>query len=303
MNSDNNVNPYVLTFCLLISSLFFSLLGGFWNEQHYHNNISSLEEPSLTVAMLGLHDGLLFSGYTDTPCQPKAMSVLSSSTQDTCLSGIISDLYNDGPAKEAAKILDFTKVSKDYFSDAVFIGDSRTVGICEYAGIDNATFLCKTSLSIYDFDKPKIIYNDEKTSIADVLKKEKFGKIYLMVGINECGFGTPETFYEKYSDVIKRIRRMQPDAIIYIEGNLLVTDDKSASDTKVTNENIKARNKLISTLTNQTDIFYIDINESSLCENGSLNPDYTWDQVHIKAQYYHIWRDFLMEHAVVRQAL
>ena len=300
MNSDNNANPYVLTFCLLISSLFFSLLGGFWNERHYHKNISLIEEPVLTVAMLGLHDGLLFSGYADTSYQPKAVSVLSNNAQGTYLSDIISDLYSDESADESDKVLDFTKVSKNYFSDAVFIGDSRTVGICEYSGIDNATYLCKTSLSIYDFDKPKITYNDEKTSIADVLEKEKFGKIYLMVGINECGFGTPETFYEKYSDVIKRIRRMQPDAIIYIEGNLFVTDDKSAKDTKVTNENIEARNKIISTLANQTDIFYIDINESSLCKNGSLNPDYTWDQVHIKAQYYHIWRDFLMEHAVVR---
>ena len=121
-----------------------------------------------------------------------------------------------------------------------------------------------------------------------------------MVGINECGFGTPETFYEKYSDVIKRIRLMQPDAIIYIEGNLLVTDEESAKDTKITNENISARNELIATIANQTDIFYIDINESRLCENGSLKPEYTWDQVHIKAQYYDIWREFLMEHAVVR---
>lgn len=300
MNSDNNANPYVLMFCLLISSLFFSLLGGFWNDRHYHKNLSLVEEPALTLAMMGLHDGLLFSISTDAPYQPKAVSVVSNSVRSSYLSDIVTDLNLTAPEDESNKVLGFTKVSKDYFSDAVFIGDSRTVGICEYSGIDNATYLCKTSLSIYDFDKPKITYNDEKTSIADVLEHKKFGKIYLMVGINECGFGTPESFYEKYSDVVKRIRRMQPDAIIYIEGNLLVTDDESAKDTKVTNENLKARNEIISTLANQTDIFYIDINESSLCENGSLKPEYTWDQVHIKAQYYRIWRDFLMEHAIVR---
>lgn len=300
MNSDNNANPYVLTFCLLISSLFFSLLGGFWNEMHYHKNISFIDEPSLTVAMLGIHDGLLFSGSFDASCQPKAISVVSSSTKGSYLAEIIDDLNVGESGDGSDKILGFTKVSKDYFSDAVFIGDSRTVGICEYSGIDNATYLCRTSLSIYDFDKPKVTYNDETTSIADVLRHNKFGKIYLMVGINECGFGTPETFYEKYSDVIKRIRLMQPDAIIYIEGNLLVTDEESAKDTKITNENISARNELIATIANQTDIFYIDINESRLCENGSLKPEYTWDQVHIKAQYYDIWREFLMEHAVVR---
>ena len=33
-----------------------------------------------------------------------------------------------------------TKNSKDYFTDALFIGDSRTVGIAEYGTIKNATY-------------------------------------------------------------------------------------------------------------------------------------------------------------------
>ena len=131
-----------------------------------------------------------------------------------------------------------------------------------------------------------------------MLSDKKFAKIYLMVGINECGIGTPESFFETYKSVVEEIRFLQPEAIIYLEGNLLVTDSKSNDKTKVTNENIIARNRLISTLANQNDIFYIDINESELCENGALISAYTWDQVHIKAQYYSIWKDFLLSHAI-----
>lgn len=119
-----------------------------------------------------------------------------------------------------------------------------------------------------------------------------------MVGINECGTGTPESFYERYRDVVMDIRRLQPEALIFIQGNLFVTQKKSEDGDSITNENIAARNNLIATLANQKDIFYIDINESSLCDEGALISDYTWDQVHVKAQYYPIWKDFLLRHAI-----
>ena len=96
------------------------------------------------------------------------------------------------------------------------------------------------------------------------------------------------------------IRRLQPDALIFIEGNLLVTQSKSDSNTGITNENIASRNDLIATLANQQDTFYIDINQSSLCSNGALLPEFTWDQVHIKAQYYEVWKDFLLKHGIVK---
>ena len=41
-------------------------------------------------------------------------------------------------------------VDQTYFSDALFIGDSRTVGLCEYGGLKgNAEFLAKESINVY----------------------------------------------------------------------------------------------------------------------------------------------------------
>lgn len=197
------------------------------------------------------------------------------------------------------KTYPFTRVDDSYFEDAVFIGDSRTVGIENYAGIDNATFLCKTSLTIFDYDKKKITYEGQKTSIKDVLSHKQFKKIYLMVGINECGFTTTEKYFESYAAVVSDIRSLQPDALIFIEGNLSMTQKKSDESPKLNNPNLFFRNAAIKTLANQTNIFYIDINESTLCKDGVLIPDYTWDQIHIKAEYYPIWKDFLLTHGIV----
>lgn len=321
----NSIKHYLLPFSILLSSLFFTLIGAYWNQEHYHKaEAYSAKNPPLALAMMGLHDGLLFQDLDSATMEDEVflaeaseistVSEISSIAEEpavleTSTATSIEEVFpeSDLPLTESPVILpetySFTPVTEDYFQDAVFIGDSRTVGISEYSGIENATFLCKTSLSIYDYAKPKITYKDKKTSIQEVLQNETFGKIYLMVGINECSYGTPESFYELYREVVEDIRRLQPEALIFIEGNLLVTQSKSDSSQSVTNENISSRNELIATLANQKDTFYIDINQSSLCENGALIPEFTWDQIHIKAQYYTVWKDFLLEHGIVRNHL
>jgi len=312
MKEINNRKYYILLVLIIVSSLLFSVLGYYWNLQYYHSeNPYTISTPPLATAMRGIHDKLymtdlfsLHSSYAvdNLSVLPATVQSQQSETAQQSYTGILSSLSDTEPVavmQEDSDVYHFTTVTDDYFADACFIGDSRTVGISQYAGIDNATFLCKTSLSIYDYDKPKITYEDVKMSIHDVLAETQFAKIYLMVGINECGTGTPESFYERYRDVVMDIRKLQPEALIFIQGNLFVTQQKSNDGDSITNENIAARNDLIATLANQKDIFYIDINESSLCDDGALISDYTWDQVHVKAQYYPIWKDFLLHHAII----
>lgn len=311
MKEINRKRYSVLFILIVVSTLLFNALGYYWNRQYYHDkNMFTLSTPPLAAAMRGIHDKLYVTDWRcfrsdysiDNLSVVGTAAVYPEASAETPFTGILSSLsttQSTTQTPEEPEIYNFTTATEDYFVDACFIGDSRTVGISQYAGIENATFLCKTSLTIYDYDKPKITYNDQKMSIQDVLSETQFAKIYLMVGINECGTGTPETFYELYRDVVEDIRRLQPEALIFIQGNLFVTEKKSNDGDSITNENIAARNALIATLANQKDIFYIDINESSLCEDGALVADYTWDQVHVKAQYYPIWKDYLLQHAII----
>ncbi len=315
-----NKKSYALLILIIFSAFLFSILGQYWNSQYYQNDAASTSSsPPLASAMRGLHDKLYLADITSfqagyainnlSTTPTKKQKEIAVQAEDTILSKIASELskgesisvssyIDDSPIQ--SDTLDFMTVTEDYFDDACFIGDSRTVGISEYSGIENATFLCKTSLSIYDYNKPKITYEDKKMSIHDILAEKQFAKIYLMVGINECGIGTAESFYERYRDVVADIRSLQPEALIFLQGNLLITESKSEESEDITNENILIRNKLIASLANQKDIFYIDINDSSLCADGALVSDYTWDQVHIKAQYYPLWKDFLLQQAIIK---
>ena len=201
--------------------------------------------------------------------------------------------------------LEFTHVDKEYFADAVFIGDSRTQGLYEYSDLaDVATFYSKTSLTVYNlFEKPKdfIREGDEKLTLEQALSRHQFKKVYLMIGINEMGTGTAESFFEAYARAVYKIRELQPDAIIFVQGIMRVAGQKNASDPVFNNTNVNIRNVEIATLANGKDIFYIDVNEAVCDENGNLHADWTFDQIHLKAKYYQIWEDFLMEHGIVKK--
>ena len=43
----------------------------------------------------------------------------------------------------------------------------------------------------------------------------------------------------------------------------------------------------------------LDVNPELCDETGGLKEEYTFDGVHLKAQYIEIWKDFLKTHAIL----
>lgn len=220
---------------------------------------------------------------------------LRSSTEEEYLSHISADIYGDAGVKKAAEY-PFITVDESYFDDALFIGDSRTVGLHDYTDLsEHADFLCKTSLTIY-----KVLDENFKGmgTVEEVLKKKQYGKIYIMVGINELGQGTTEDFMEKYTEVVDTLHEWDPDAKIIIQGIMKVSGKKDAEDKVFNNSNITGRNHAIATLADNYHIFYIDMNEAVCDEEGNLNAEYTHDQIHLLGMYNDLWKDFLMTRGI-----
>ena len=84
-------------------------------------------------------------------------------------------------------------------------------------------------------------------SIDGLLQKKKYKKVYVMLGINEVGYGLNQVA-NSYAALIKKIKANQPDAIIYIEANLHVTKSRSDRDKWVNNDRINTLNNLISSI-------------------------------------------------------
>ncbi len=231
----------------------------------------------------------------DLKAPPERIKPLRESTYEEYINHISADIYGNAGVQRAAAY-DFQQVDESYFDDALFIGDSRTVGLYDYTNLpEHADFLCETSLTIY-----KVM--DEnfkgKGTVEEALSAKHYGKIYIMMGINELGRGTTEDFMEKYTEVVDILHELAPEAKIIIEANMRVSGQKSNSDAIFNNSNINARNNAIATLADNETFFYIDMNEAVSDENGDLNAEYTHDQIHLLGKYNELWKQFLMEHGV-----
>ena len=188
-----------------------------------------------------------------------------------------------------------------YFKDAAFLGDSRTLGISDYAGLEDADFYCDSGMMIFKILEPEgVTYQKtgDKVDLSQVLQEKQYGKIYIMLGMNELGYGNTQMYLEQYRKVVNQIKEWQPGAIIYIMANLHVSEEKNNVETEFNNININDKNAASARLANGIDIFYLDANPLFTDENGFLNAELTFDGVHLYAQHYDVWRQFLLEHAV-----
>ncbi len=249
-------------------------------------------EPAPTASPAALPSAAL----TQTPGIPEGrLEPLRESTREEYLNHISADIYGDAGVLRAASFA-FSRVDESYFDDALFIGDSRTVGLRDYTDLaEHADFLCETSLTVY-----KVMEESFKGygTVEQVLAAKDYGKIYLMVGINELGRGTTEDFMAKYTEVVDALHELAPDAVIFIQGIMRVSGTKNDSDAIFNNGNINARNNAIATLADNKQFFYIDVNEAVCDEAGNLTADYTHDQIHLLGMYNELWKEFLLEHGV-----
>ena len=141
----------------------------------------------------------------------------------------------------------FQKGDVSYFDDALFIGDSRTEGLREYGGLGNATVLSDSGMSIYRVWKEKFSVGGKKQSLEEILSNHRYGKVYLMLGINELGYDYNQT-KKRYEESLAKIIATQPEAIIYLQANLHVTDEKSKNSDIYNNENINRINLIMKEL-------------------------------------------------------
>ena len=120
-----------------------------------------------------------------------------------------------------------------------------------------------------------------------------------MLGINELGAGTAESWAAQYKVLLDEVRELQPDAIIFLQAIFHTTQEKSDT-TFFKNSTIDARNVEIQKFADNETVFYIDCNPVFDDDTGALTAEYSGDGVHVKAPYYVMWRDYLFQFGVVR---
>ncbi len=209
---------------------------------------------------------------------------------------------SDGPQALTDPLEDyprpFTKVDESYFTDALFIGDSRLQGFGFWSGLP-ATYYCATGFHIYKYETTKVVQTENgKVPIFDAMPYDAFTKIYIKVGLNELGYGSEENFEQTYAQLIAKLREYEPRAIIYVHAILPVTAEKSATDKAHNNPNIVQRNAALKEFAKSQKAYFLDAGPVLSDDAGNLRPEMTTDGIHLKPEYMKIWREYLCENAV-----
>ncbi|MFR2827982.1 MAG: GDSL-type esterase/lipase family protein [Enterocloster bolteae] len=185
-----------------------------------------------------------------------------------------------------------TGVHKD-FSDTLFIGDSRTVGLSEYGDLGKAVVFADSGMSVFNLlDAQVSLGNGHKQNLDQVLSSANFKTIYLMLGINELGYDNP-SIVRRYREIVDWIGKKQPEATLVLEANLHVTGEKSARNGIYNNQRINALNHAIRNIAEDTGCPYIDVNPIFDDGNGNLSAAYSTDGAHILGKYYSVWVDWI----------
>ncbi|MBO4373544.1 MAG: hypothetical protein J5829_00390 [Lachnospiraceae bacterium] len=202
------------------------------------------------------------------------------------------------PGKYAANPL-WATVDDDYFLDACFIGDSRTKGFGMYSGLTTTTY-AKVGLQLYKvFDDRVVDTVDGKLTVPEALAVgPQFGKIYLMFGLNEMGWGNDDMFIEKYYNLIDTIKALQPGAIIYVQEVIHVSKKKMTESPTFRNDRIDQRNELLRQMAENESVYFIRLNDVFTDEEGNLPDGYSFDGVHMSGATIQIWKDYLKTHAI-----
>ena len=256
-----------------------SLIGYLKKDGIYKNySIDVKKTPYFVLVLDGIHDkiypwskelpDLLPDGTK--PQNPESVIASTETTDEENVAEQTETVMQDTETA-AAKPKKFIQVDDSYFDDAVFIGDSRTVGLHDYGGLDHSDFF----------------------ATEEALKAKQYKKVYFQIGINEMGRGTLDGFMNEYQNAVEKFKTLQPDAVIYVQAIMHVTQKKSDSDPIFNNPGIDARNQRIQQLADGVRVFYIDVNEVVCDDQGGLKQELTFDNLHLYGSKYNIWVDFL----------
>ena len=204
----------------------------------------------------------------------------------------------DDPPEPFAPVPEGGPVEDTYFEDTAFLGDSRTEGFHLYSGLKTGAYYCSVGATVESVFSKAVETPAGKMPLLDAMAKEDFGKIYVMLGVNELGWSKTETFRDQYAKVIDRLHSDHPDAEIILQTILPVSAKQEKKKTYVNNGRIAAYNEVIFRLAEEKGCDLVDAAEAVTDENGCLRAAWSPDGVHLNIKGCQAWLEYLRTHPV-----
>ena len=206
---------------------------------------------------------------------------------------------SDGSYDYSSPVPQSAPVDDSYFSDAVFMGDSRTEGFALFSGLDTMTTYATRGLNVSTvFTDATIDLNGTMVTAIDALRNTSFSKLYIMFGLNEASWPYSEVFIDEYGDIIDEARAINPNAIIYIQSILPVTKSCSDSSESFNKTKIDSLNEMLQQLASEKQVYYIDCEKALADSEGYLPEEASTDGIHFGVPECEAWLEYLKTHTV-----
>lgn len=213
--------------------------------------------------------------------------------------------------KFTAQLPQSEPVNETYFQNALFIGDSRTVGFCNFTGITKYNY-ARVALNIKSVLTTAFIEDNSSgttvtRTILDTVKvyPKSFDKIYISFGINEYSWsGT--TFIACYEYFINALRELLPEDVpIYVQSVLPVNE--KAEEQKgyhVKNSQLDAFNILLADMSQRLGIYFVNTAEAVTAKDSFTLPSgIANDGVHLNKSACDKVYDYLFTHTAKQTAV
>ena len=326
------VKGAILGYSLLVSALTFSVIIALASSCNKNGGeVSSLNMPvsevSSSIAKTESVDVLSseiavvesqVSSESNVTSSQSSVPLPSSSSQQTvqqapqefssatvAQSGLVYDVY--ASAENWTYVIDKTQpvplqpaVSNDFFSTAMFVGDSITIGIDLYGVMKNAPVIAYTGINTNTvLSRAVIKTNSGKVTFLQAMSKYNPQHIYIMMGINGIAFQTKSQLISGYSQFVDSVKWQHPNAVIYLQSILPVTDKKQRNDSRFANSKINEYNVAIAQLASEKGVYYLNVAEAFKDGYGNLpNAASPNDGIHFGTSYYKRWIEYLKRHTV-----
>lgn len=208
--------------------------------------------------------------------------------------------YTALPAAPDA-VPEFGRVTTEWFADAVFLGDSLTVGYSDYGiNVGGARILGYEGVSPNTFVNRTVVKNanDEDEVPLDVLAGLQPKKLYLMVGTNALVVeGNDEGFLNYYARLLDELGTMLPDCMIFVQSVLPVRPEALADAPGLASARLESINASLRAMCAEKGCYYLDVASAFRGEDGALLAEYAQpDGIHLTVSGYTAWVDYLCTH-------
>ena len=206
------------------------------------------------------------------------------------------------PYNYSLPVAEGAAVDVEHFNKAVFIGDSRMLGLIRYTDVNPINF-CGVGFSVASYDKVTFVKSgDNNLTVRDAIRElTDYNAVYVSTGLNELGWSA-SNFESEYSRMLDDILAVVKGRPVYVQLIMPVTTgfetSKVMNPYNLKNSNVSVFNDIIRKLAVQKQLYILDCSDMFNLENNTLDPKFSSDGAHLTREAYQTQLDYYRTHVI-----